>query len=240
MKLVVISDTHGYHRDLKKLPGGDVLIHCGDISNVGGQSQIEDFIQWFAEQKYAHKIFIAGNHDRSFDPKFNREWMQIDRLGKEISGHFRSMKPLWLNWALNELNGTNIHYLENNGVKIDGFNFWGSPFTPDFYPQNWAFNCPRGEIQKYWERIPTDTDVLITHGPPIYKLDWVLRGMQVGCEDLARRIDEVKPKYHLFGHIHESYGKINATKTCPTTFVNASVLDESYTIKNKPFTLNLK
>ena len=33
---------------------------------------------------------------------------------------------------------------------------------------NWGFNIERGDpIQKKWDMIPDDTDILITHGPPI-------------------------------------------------------------------------
>lgn len=225
MKLVVISDTHGIHRAMHSLPFGDVLIHCGDISNVGEREQVEDFVEWMIEKPHPHKIFIAGNHDRSFDPKFNRESQD------------NSQKPKWLQELLSDLSESDVHYLENSGVTLDGVKFWGSPITPDFYPEHWAFNSPRGnEIKKYWDGIPMDTDVLITHGPPEFKLDWVTRGQYVGCGDLRYAVEMIKPKYHLFGHIHESYG---VEQMVDTTFVNASVLNENYYLRNSPLVLDL-
>jgi len=236
MRLIVISDTHGSHREIEKLPKGDVLIHCGDISNIGGREDVEDFIDWFDSQPHTHKIFIAGNHDKSFDPKYNRDLLILN--DEQLVDRLQNTKPFWLNILLNEIVEKNIHYLENSGVTIDGIKFWGSPITPDFYPERWAFNAPRGEtIKKYWDRIPTDTDVLITHGPPVHILDWVVRGgFDVGCEDLDRRVSEIQPKFHFFGHIHESYG---SEKVGKTTFANASLLNESYRMVNEPMTFKI-
>lgn len=218
MKLVVISDTHGFHRDVLNVPDGDVLIHCGDVSNVGEREQVEDFVRWFGELPHANKIFIAGNHDRCFDPKFNR--------------NNANEKPEWLQRLLKTLPAKNVHYLENSGVIIDGVKFWGSPITPDFYPENWAFNAKRGDtIRRYWNGIPSDTDVLITHGPPEFKLDWVVSGQFVGCGDLRYQIEAIKPVYHFFGHIHESYG---VEETIDTTFANASLLNQRYSLVNEP------
>lgn len=221
MKLVVISDTHGKHDWLEKIPDGDVLIHCGDFSNVGEHEQVEDFITWLAGHPHKFKIFIAGNHDKSFDTKFVRS----------------SRDNEWLKSVYKRIEDLGLHYLENSGVDILGVKFWGSPITPDFYPQHWAFNCPRGnEIAKYWDQIPQDTDVLITHGPPAHVLDWCANGRLVGCNDLMYHVQRVQPVYHLFGHIHESYG---VEQKVDTTFVNASQLNERYSLTNKPIVLDV-
>lgn len=221
MKLVVISDTHGLHDSVTDIPDGDVLIHCGDISNIGEHEQIEDFVKWFAGHPHRHKIFIAGNHDKSLDSKFPRS----------------SSDNEWLKNLHKKINDLGLHYLENSGVDILGVKFWGSPITPDFFPDYWAFNCPRGDkIKKYWDMIPMDTDVLITHGPPEFKLDWIKRGQYVGCADLRYAVEMIKPKFHLFGHIHESNG---IEQMVDTTFVNASILNERYNPVNKPYVLNL-
>jgi Icc-related predicted phosphoesterase len=216
MKLTVISDTHGKHRLVKSLPKSDVLIHCGDFSNVGEKHQITDFIEWFYEQPHKHKIFVAGNHDRTFDPKY----------------HKSPVDSLWLSHTLSYIKELGIHYLENNDVVIDGVKFWGSPITPNFAEHYWAFNKARGEeIRRYWENIPQYVDIVITHGPPAYQLDWCVNGNIAGCHDLAYYIQQIRPRYHFFGHIHESYG---VTALPDTTFGNASLLNESYFLVNKP------
>lgn len=222
MKLVVISDTHGFHREIDKIPNGDVLIHCGDISNVGEREQVEDFVDWLGQQPHNHKIFIAGNHDKSFDPKFNKN---------------KKTKPDWLIYLLNELEGTHVHYLENDWIKIGGIKFWGSPWTPSFFPDYWAFNADRGDsIRTHWNLIPMDTDVLITHGPPSFRLDLTKSGKYAGCTDLRYFTELVKPKYHLFGHIHEGHG---IEKDYDTTYVNASLLNHRYAMTNSPTIITL-
>lgn len=91
---------------------------------------------------------------------------------------------------------------------------------------------------KYWQQIPSDRlDILITHGPPFGVLDKCNNNRLAGCEDLLEVITHVKPKYHLFGHIHEGYG---IAQNGYTTFINASILDENYILKNMPVIFDIK
>ena len=208
MKFVIISDTHGQHKKLI-LPKGDVLIHAGDVSIRGEEKESIDFLSWFSNCDFKYKIFIAGNHDFFFE-----------KTPKNI---------------LEKLIPENVIYLCNSGVEIENIKIWGSPLTPNFF--NLAFNSDRGEsISKHWELIPSDTDILITHGPVLGKLDKTKRGENVGCENLLNTIDKINPKVHICGHIHEAYGQIN---TSTTNFINASVLDEKYKLKNSPITFDM-
>ena len=208
MQIVAISDTHGKHRNLK-IPDGDILIHAGDVSKSGRPEQIQDFLDWFTNQKFRYKIFVAGNHDFFFDNA------HVDVIGKMIPKE--------------------VIYLNDSGVEIEGFKIWGSPITPWF--NDWAFNRERGEeIKKHWDLIPDDTDILITHGPAFGILDETVYGKRTGCEELLLRVYQVKPKYHIFGHIHEDYGSFTKGET---TFINASVLDDWYEMKNEPIILDL-
>lgn len=220
MKITIISDTHGYHRRLN-LEGGDMLIHCGDISNIGQRNEVEDFIDWLQNQPYNNKIFCAGNHDKSFSPEFNSD----------------QSKPIWLKFALQNLNFGTI-YLENSEVIINGFKIWGSPYSPWFHGQYWAFNKQRGEeMKQVWDQIPMDINILLTHGPAFGILDYVPRnGDCAGCEDLRNKIIDIKPLIHVCGHIHPGYGHHFNGKT---HFINASVLNDDYILINKPITLDL-
>lgn len=205
MKIVFISDTHGQHRKLKNLPKADLIIHGGDVSKLGKAHEVEYFIYWFLRLDYAHKIFIAGNHDFYFED-YSRDFIQ-----KKLT--------------------SNCHYLCDSGVEIEGVKIWGSPVTPTFF--NWAFNVDRGKpIQKYWNMIPSNTDILVTHGPVGGILDRTTSNINAGCEDLLKTVTKVKPKFHLFGHIHEAYGK---EKVKETTFVNGSLLNEYYNLVNSPW-----
>ncbi|MCB9235695.1 MAG: metallophosphatase domain-containing protein [Bacteroidia bacterium] len=202
MKIVFISDTHGKHKDLQ-LPDGDVLVHAGDLSPRGSARDLQEFFHWFETRPHAHKICIAGNHDF---------------LAEDNPEMFAKLVP------------DNVIYLNDSGCEIEGVKFWGSPITPWFY--DWAFNRKRGEeIARYWSLIPEDTDVLITHGPPYGILDKTARGDLAGCEELLRRVEEVQPKIHVFGHIHEARGAVKKGKT---QFVNASVLNLMYMLVFDP------
>lgn len=208
MKIVVISDTHGLHGKLT-LPEGDLIIHAGDVSNLGEEKEVENFIRWFKELDFEYKVFIAGNHDFLFETASDEEIMSLIPEG--------------------------IVYLQDNGVNINGINIWGSPITPWF--GNWAFNRLRGDnISRHWELIPGNTDILITHGPAFRILDKTISGYHAGCKDLLLNILNIKPKVHIFGHIHESYGCIEKHQV---KFINASILNERYEMVNKPLLFEL-
>lgn len=209
MTLTTISDTHGLHRRIRNIPLADVLIHAGDVSSYGDEHQILDFLNWFSNQPHQHKLFIAGNHDFFFE--------------RESEKNIQKQIP------------SNVIYLNDSGCEINGINFYGSPITPKF--MDWAFNRKRGtEINIHWKKIPSNTDILITHGPPFGKLDANANQYKTGCDDLLKTVEKIKPKYHIFGHIHEAYGML---ETNATTFINASILDEHYRIKNSPIVFEI-
>ena len=208
-RIVVISDTHNRHNDVK-LPEGDILVHCGDATGRGKPREVDEFLRWFDEQPFMYKIFVAGNHDFLFE---NHAMLAREALSRYAG---------------------RVFYLQDSSVMCYGIKFWGSPWQPEFC--NWAFNLPRGpELEEKWQMIPPDTDFLITHGPPARWLDRCPDGEKVGCEDLRKRVFSIKPKVHAFGHIHDSYGwDYNAT----TVFINASTCNESYAPVNKPFVID--
>jgi Icc-related predicted phosphoesterase len=207
MRITHISDTHNKHNQLNgKLPGGNVLIHSGDFTSIGRKHEVEKFIEWFDKQDYTHKVFIAGNHDLTF---------QSERMYEEKSAYFERRvfdtpgsegKPDWLIELLDNL-PDNVYYLENSSIKLEGINIWGSPYSPSF-GYGWAFNKDRGnDIAQCWNEIPMDTDIVITHTPIYGYNDRAANTNQnVGCADLYHRLKEVQPHLHFAGHIHEAYG----------------------------------
>ena len=63
LKILQISDTHNNHRRLANLPPADVIVHCGDFTEMGTEQETLDFLNWFIDLPYKHKIFVTGNHD---------------------------------------------------------------------------------------------------------------------------------------------------------------------------------
>ena len=207
-RITGISDTHNKHNQLNgKLPGGDILIHSGDITSLGRKHEVEQFIKWVSKQDCRYKVFIAGNHDMSFD----RERLLRDKLaffeGKENwDTECADGKPEWLVEMLDSLDN-NTFYLENSSIDIEGIKIWGSPYSPSF-GRGWGFNKDRGhDIAQCWNEIPANTDIVITHTPIYGYNDRALNTNEnVGCSDLYHRLHEVKPHLHFAGHIHEGYG----------------------------------
>lgn len=196
MDITFISDTHGLH-DRLTLNAGTVLIHAGDITEYGTEEEVTEFLYWFSKQPFTYKIFIAGNHDLFLE----------------------ACKPS----KRKELISNDVIYLQNSGIEINGLKVWGSPVTPYFLGM--AFNARQGkEIRKIWNKIPADTDLLITHGPPKGILD-----NDMGDEELRLQINKIRPAIHCFGHIH---GQTNIEMINGTTFINASMVNSPDQLKN--------
>lgn len=121
--------------------------------------------------------------------------------------------------------------LNDSGFEFDGVKIWGSPITPWFH--DFAFNRHRGmRIRPHWDMIPDDTNILVTHGPPMGILDLTSRGIYAGCQDLLERIKQLKQlKLHLFGHIHEAHGIVTDEGM---TYSNASMMNLQYYFTQHP------
>ena len=208
-KIACISDLHT-HMQHVIVPPCDIVICAGDISYSGHTKDIKKFLQWFSAIKAQHHVFIAGNHDLIFERDPER--------AANILAKFPS-----------------VIYLENSGVIIDGLKLWGSPWTQKFH--DWAFNADADKLQAVWSQIPDDTDILITHSPQYGILDraqWT--NELAGCKQLATAIARVKPKVHIFGHIHEGYGMVERGGV---VHVNASICTVRYEPINKPILIDI-
>ena len=207
MRIIVISDTHC---EQPQLPDGDILIHCGDLTYNGADSETKTALTWLSLQPHKHKLFIAGNHEMGWRNETSRYYKLRDFC-----------PPLT--------------YLHDSGIEINGLKLWGSPVQPWFY--NWAFQKERGEqLREHWEQIPDDVDVLITHGPPKGFGDINKHDERFGDEDLLNRILVIKPKLHLFGHAHHGYGEYFHEGI---HMINAAIMNEDYEPQNAPIVVDV-
>lgn len=203
-KIWCISDTHAQHGTLKIPEGIDIIIYGGDSTNYRdlfyNQPEFEDFIQWFSNLPIKSKVLIAGNHDAWATKKYN-----IDRV-KDLG----------------------IHYLEHEYTQIGDLLIFGSPYTPTFC--DWHFMKGRDKLSRYWEALTESIDILVTHGPckGILDLSHDKNNKLEYCGDnsLTKAVFKNQPKYHIFGHIHDSEGCFNSGVTklsnINTTFMNVS------------------
>jgi len=210
MKIWHIGDTHTYH-DLLEIPKDiDIVIFSGDCSNprdpYSNELEVRNFIDWFKYLPIKHKIFVAGNHDSSIEKGLVTK--------KDFTQY-------------------NIIYLENEHVVVEGIKIFGSPYTPTF--GNWSFMKERHKLDRIWDKaIDNDSDIIVVHGPPkgILDLSYDRDNKLENCGDksLWNRVQIVKPKLMLFGHIHDNKDIINAgTRTVrglDTVFSNGSVVTD--------------
>lgn len=216
MKIICVSDTHTLY-DRIKIDPCDILISAGDYSFRGEPYIVREFHEWMNRQPAKHKISVQGNHEKLVESAF--------AYSKDIA----------------EKACPGVHFIDEGLVEVEGLRLWCSAITPFFC--NWAWNrYPGDDIQKHWDRIPTDgtIDIIVTHGPVYGILDSLMQfngkiceyeEVHLGCPQLLKKVLEVKPKAHIGGHIHPGYGTIVQDGI---RFVNAALCDDSYRLVNKP------
>ncbi|KAK3682201.1 Metallo-dependent phosphatase-like protein [Podospora appendiculata] len=197
ISIVCISDTHNTQ---PVLPHGDVLIHAGDLTQSGSFSELQTTLDWLQSQPHAHKIVVAGNHDLLRDSSRDK----IHNAARE--------RLRWGDIIYLQDSSTTIHVVSPGTSESRAIKVHGSPRTP--WNGNWAFQYTRAD-DVWGGTIPEDTDVLITHGPPRAHLDL----LNLGCGHLLRELWRVRPRLHVFGHVHEGHG---------TEWVRFDGLQEAY------------
>lgn len=209
MRIVAISDVHNSWGALT-IPECDLLISAGDYSMHGHPATVRSYHEWLNEQPAKYIISGQGNHE---------EWVEKNFLeAKELA---REACP-------------RVFFVEEEKIVIEDINIWYSAITPWFH--DWAYNRRAGpEIEEHWKKIPEDTNILVTHGPPygildiVYYPDGVVPKERVGCWTLGAYVKRIKPDLHIFGHIHGSHGEKHEEGT---SYYNVAVCDEMYAPTN--------
>lgn len=223
-----ISDLHG---NFPKMKGGDLLIIAGDCTYNDSVKAWKKYFDWIDSLEYKKIVMIAGNHDN-----FCEQWCKSDDDIYETL-----------------VDRPSVDYLCDSGTEFEGLKIWGSPWTgifPGINPKCCAFTLNFGRGNEYWEKIPLDTNILITHSPPFGMLDKNYNGVYCGSKSLSDRILKLKDlKLHVFGHIHESYGQCHGAYYTPGDArdilkdasepighlsVNASFVNQHYIPVNDP------
>jgi len=179
-----IGCLHGHYPELE---GGDLLIVTGDLTARDRPSEYDDFLNWMKDQKYEKKILIAGNHDNTFSTAESSFFEMIKLFG--------------------------IDYLCDSGTQFEGLKIWGSPWSlsfPGINPKCTAFTGTEEEIAVHFAKIPSDTDILVTHSPPFGIRDGISIEdgslFHAGSHSLLSRLEYLPIRLHVFSHIHEGYG----------------------------------
>lgn len=207
LRLILTSDTHEWHRGLL-VPDGEILIHAGDFTMFSrSMTAVADFNAWLGELPHPRKILVPGNHE----------------FFLEADPSKRSML-------------SNATVLINEGIEIEGLRIWGSPVTPLY---GGAFGLSLAEDRRrLYAQLPGNIDVLVTHGPPFGILDSPPAAeFHSGCPELLKAVKRVRPKLHVFGHVHGAYGIF---QTDHTTFANAALLGVDGGLDRSPIVLQMR
>lgn len=212
IKIVCISDTHNTR---PKLPPGDVLIHAGDLTENGSFDEMQTELNWLSSQPHRYKLFVAGNHDVLLDEQF------LQKYPERRYGSRRTKEDL--EW------GTVIH-LKDSSIKLEfphsahktaepgmttqgkqpksrvrSLLIYGSPFTPRYGASAFQYAPDPDFWTERFASLSRAPDILVTHGPPKLHLD-TRDFHRAGCPYLSGEVARLRPRLHVFGHIHASYG----------------------------------
>ncbi len=201
MKIALFSDTHALHGQIN-IPDAEILIFAGDMTHCRTARDVADFNNFLGSLPHKHKIVVGGNHDH--------------RLARDPE-----KAKLLLSEAL---------YLLDDYVVISGITIYGAPWQPIFNDRACdAFALARGKaLKEKWAMIPPDVDILVTHTPPAGILDQD-GPVSHGCSDLTDAVSALKPKYHVFGHIHSHHGMV---KHGSTRYINCNVQGENGVLRS--------
>lgn len=204
VRVVCISDTHNSQ---PVIPSGDIVIHAGDLTENGSFDEVQTSLNWLSSLPHKHKILVAGNHDVLLDDAFLSKHPER-RYGQSKSRHD-------LDWG-------DVTYLRDSAITLEisdntlewhantsnrTITIFGSPWTPQYGSSAFQY---RPSNYDHWEEIFSALnhvpDIIVTHGPPHLHLD--KRDFhRAGCPYLAQEIRRLRPRLHVFGHIHVGYGK---------------------------------
>ena len=211
-RVICVSDTHNRHRDLE-IQDGDILIHAGDITQRGTLPELQDFNEWLATLPHEHKIVIGGNHDEVLlSTSINKndilsnctylEYSSVTVFGWKIYGYPSSIKL----------------FSNHNASYLSGFIYSFLDYLKPY--KAFQVHMETEQHREALSSIPRDCDILLSHGPPYGAGDMTNRGRMDGDKELRSIIDtQIKPEFHIFGHIHEAHG---VSSNGYTTFINAA------------------
>ncbi|KAG2412059.1 hypothetical protein HFD88_009615 [Aspergillus terreus] len=221
IRVVCISDTHSL--EWTDVPDGDLLIHAGDLCNDGSVREIQAAVDWLRSLPHRHKVVICGNHDSYFDVRsrlaHDRDDPQLKDSFAEVSASTASLHSVAddpsarIDWG-------DIIYLQHSSVTLSfpggsgggaaarprPLTLYGAPHIPAIVPfgPEHAFTYP--PHHDAWSgTVPPATDILITHTPPAAHRD-LSPVYSTGCPFLLAEAWRVRPRLHVFGHVHAAYG----------------------------------
>lgn len=212
IRIVCISDTHNSQ---PTVPLGDVLIHAGDLTENGSFEEVQNGLTWLSSQPHKYKIFVAGNHDVLLDDAFlekypERRYAQ-SKTKKDLDwGSVIYLQDSFITLeipASEQKQETRTDQVVEGQPSMRSITIFGSPWTPRYGISAFQYHPYNSQ---HWKDAFASLDekphIVVTHGPPHLHLD--RRDFhRAGCPYLAEELHRMRPRLHVFGHIHASYGR---------------------------------
>lgn len=264
IRFLVLSDTHDHAFPPAQAQVGatpiDVVLHCGDLTMIGGLSNYRKAIKDLAACNAELKLVIPGNHDVSLDPTWWAKNLDVE----DDDDPEEPQKALALFTEAKSAGVILLHEGLHRFSLRDGrsFTIYASPYTPEFNGYAFAYDPEKPRFSS--GSIPEDIDIVMTHGPPQaplegYRLD-VSRDGHCGCPALWKAVSYATPRLHCFGHIHDGYGaqivkwnnsgpllkevnakenKVSVPARGQTLLLNAAIMTHGETDNNAPWVVEL-
>ena len=236
VRLVCVSDTHDLHQTMPHpIPPGDIFVHAGDFTCRGARHEVSNFVDWtdsLLSSGFQAVVFVMGNHELGLDRSKPSKHPVVRAAQEEMRASLADRE--------------NVFFLEESSCTVLGLTFFGSPYTCQFGdPGSWEFQEKDIDdgLGRRWQSIPPAGafDVLLTHSPPFGVGDLCDKGKSRGSQTLQRRLESVRPRLHVFGHMHAGHGIYRDQDPAGhgTVSVNAAICDEDMAAVNAPVVVDM-
>jgi Icc-related predicted phosphoesterase len=238
MKILFTADLHGlesaFVRYVELLKDYDIGVIAGDLQD-----------DRLPENKIAELLGVPAASLR-LDQEYDRFIDAYEALEKQ-SDKALEVQAIKLNTILNSANkpvliikgnhdrcawpsNGNVHNIDQTSFKYEKLNFVGYQWT----------NFHRSELMQEADLqslvpLMDENTVLVTHAPPYRVLDTITvhifgygpTKQPLGSQAIRYFVEKTHPKLHLFGHIHEGFGRrgnsFNGSYRFPKRFVGITI-----------------
>ena len=242
MKLVPLSDLHGYLPKPEQVPECDIVTISGDFVPLEYQNDdcksiawfCLEFVPWTDKLSCKKVVLVAGNHD------FFMEHIMLGPVREDGSRKCRTASEVLSKLLPDHHKGQHkIVYLRDNSWEYQGKKFYGTPWTTGL--PGWAFACTEIEFAEHIQQMPKRLDVLLTHMPP--KIGDVGTVLQRGhnylrnfsSQVLTDAMQERNIKHTFCGHVHTGCHIATKYGDKDNWVANVSVKDEDYKVQTYYF-----
>ena len=213
MKILIVADEelreiwdHWDSTGKKRLEGVRLILSAGDIR--------PEYLEFLVTMLNVPCLYIRGNHDSRYDERPPEGCLDIDgriceiRLGQDSDTGSGAIRVAGLGGSMRYRKGSDMYSEREMSARVRRLMLRSKIGLAEGPDGRKLFSRELKDEDK-------GIDIFLTHAP--------CRGYgdmedlaHTGFECFNRFLEEVKPSYHCYGHVHMSYGQFERTTEHPS------------------------